>query len=302
MSDTWPPPPPPDDPWNRPPSFEAPHDPGFDSPNRWRRGHPVEPRVLVLSDVIERAFAFYRLHWRALMGFVAILVVPVQFLDEYLNRNYHHALFVGTRTTQSQAGHAAVIALAISAITLFVVQPLVNGGLARAVASFHLGRTPGAGDILDGALPFLGPVLLVMILYALVVLGGLILLVLPGIFFAIRFQFGVPAVVLEKERGTEALRRSWRLTKDNFWRLFGILLIAGILAAIANAIFTIPTVLATHNMGPSGWIIRAVGGSVAAVLTTPFTQLVAVLLYLDLRVRKEDLTGERLAREAGSPS
>src|SRR5207244_3927937 len=74
MSDTWP-----------PPQFEAPDDPRFSSPQRWRRGHPIEPRSMKLSDVIEGAANLYRMHWKALMGFVAILVVPVQFLDESLN-------------------------------------------------------------------------------------------------------------------------------------------------------------------------------------------------------------------------
>jgi len=288
MSDIW------------PPQFEAPDDPSFGPPRGWQRGHPVEPRALTLGDVIERAFTFYRLHWRALMGFVAILVVPVQFLDAYLNRNFPQKLFVGTQTTQSDNSNAVLISLAITGITLFVVQPLVNGGLARAVAWFHLGRTPTAGEILEGALQFLGPVLLVMILYALVVIGGFLLFIIPGIFFAIRFQFAVPAVVLEKERGTEAMRRSWRLTDRNFWRVFGILLVAGLLVAIAAAVITIPTVLSTQHSGSSGWVIRAIGGSVATVVTMPFSQLVTVLLYLDLRVRREGLTLDRLQSEGTS--
>jgi glycerophosphoryl diester phosphodiesterase family protein len=212
---------------------------------------------------------------------------------------FQHNLFIGTKASQTD-NNAALIALAISGITLFVVQPLVTGGLTRAVASFHLGRTPSAGDILDGALPVLGPVLLVMILYALVVIGGFFLLVIPGIFFAIKFQFAVPTVVLEKERGTYAMGRSWRLTDGNFWRVLGIILLTAIMVAIVAVIITLPTVLSTLNMGTSGWVIRAVGGSVAAVLTTPFSQLVTVLLYLDLRARKEGLTLDRLHSEAGS--
>ena len=96
------------------------------------------------------------------------------------------------------------------------------------------------------------------------------------------------------------MRRSWRLTDGNFWRVFGVVLLTAILVAITSAIITIPTDLSTLNTGSSGWFIRAVGGSVAAVLTTPFSQLVTLLLYLDLRVRKEGLTLERLHWEVGS--
>jgi hypothetical protein len=282
-----------------PPQFQGPDDPRFGPPTTWRRGSLIEPRALGLADVLERAFALYRLHWKALMGFVAILVVPVQFLDQYLNRNFQQQVIAGTQTSEADAVGAVVIGLVIAAITLFVVQPLVNGGLARAVAMFHLGRTPTAGDILDGALPFLGSALLVMILYAFVVIGGLLLFVIPGIFFAIRFLFGVPAVVLEKEHGAEALRRSWTLTAGSFWRVFGIVLLVAILVAIASSIVTVPIVLATRNMA-SGWIIRAVAGSIVSVVTMPFSQLVTVLLYFDLRVRKEGLTLDRLHWEAGA--
>src|SRR5439155_14587007 len=125
-----------------PPPFEAPDDPSFGPAHKWRRGHEIEPRALTLSDVIDRAFAFYRMHWKALLGFVAILVVPVQFLDEYLRRNFPSVLTVRTGAQPNPNGHEFLISLAILAITLFFVQPLVIGGLTRAVAAFHLGRSP----------------------------------------------------------------------------------------------------------------------------------------------------------------
>jgi hypothetical protein len=255
---------------------------------------------MTLGDIVDAAIRLYRMHWRALMGFVAILVVPLQFVDEYLRRNYQHVNY-GTTAGQAQLGRAFAIGLVVSLFGLLIVQPLINGGSAFAVGSFHLGRTPNAGDVLEGALPFLGSVLLVIVLYTLVVLGGLILVILPGVYFLVRFHFGVPAVVLEKERGRDALRRSWRLTQGAFWRLFGILLVTGILAGIVAAVFAVPAALAADHSGTSGWVIRAVGGSVGGVLTTPFTQTVVMLLYFDLRVRKEGLTLDRLQWEVGSP-
>ena len=180
------------------------------------------------------------------------------------------------------------------------MQPLIQGGLARAVARFHLGEQPTVGDIAEGGLPLIGPVVWVIFLYTLVVLGGLIALIIPGIFFAIRFSFGVPGVVLDKLRGTEALRRSWRLTEGNFWRVLGIGLVAGLLTGVAAAVIAVPAALIADQMGVSGWFVRAIGLSIATVLTMPFSQMVNVLLYFDLRVRKEGLTLDRLHWEAGA--
>jgi hypothetical protein len=48
------------------------------------------------------------------------------------------------------------------------------------------------------------------------------------------------------------------------------------------------------------WWIRGIGLAIGPLVATPFTQIVTVLLYLDLRVRKEGLTLDRLHSEAGS--
>jgi hypothetical protein len=46
--------------------------------------------------------------------------------------------------------------------------------------------------------------------------------------------------------------------------------------------------------GNTGWLVQAVAAAVATVVTLPYGVLVGVLLYLDLRARKENLTLERL--------
>ena len=66
--------------------------------------------------------------------------------------------------------------------------------------------------------------------------------------------------------------------------------IAGLVAALAgvvNAVITVP-------FGNTGWFVQAVVAAVATVVTLPYGVLVGVLLYLDLRARKEQLTLERL--------
>jgi len=299
MSD-WGTPPPPDDPWGRPPQFEAPHDSRFAPPSGWKRGHTLDIRPMTLSDIFDRAFNLYRLHWKTVMGLVAILVVPLNFLEAFLTRNFPVNSFgqpLSTHLSQTEANNAAIVAFVLGGISFFFVQPLILGGLSRAVAAFHTGRSPTVGEALEDALPFLMSVVLVLLLVTLVVLGGLILLIIPGIFFAIRFGFSVPVVVVEGQRGREAMRRSWRLSDGNFWRVFGIGLVAFLLAGFVSAIVVVPATIAAHNIGPSGWWIRAIGSSVGAVLTPPFPQTVITLLYLDLRARKEGVTPEGLELE-----
>ena len=133
----------------------------------------------------------------------------------------------------------------------------------------------------------LGSVLLVSVLVGLAVIGGLILFIIPGIYIAIRLCVSIEALVVEGRRGTEAMGRSWGLVGGHWWHAFGTLVVAGLLTGIVNAVITAP-------FGATGWVVQGVAAALATVVTLPYGALVGVLLYLDLRARKERLTIETL--------
>ena len=90
------------------------------------------------------------------------------------------------------------------------------------------------------------------IVVGLIVGLGIILLIVPGIIFAIRYMF-VPFIVIEKGlRPFEALRESRRITNGHKWRLFLFSLvlvginILGTLCLLIGLLVTVPvTMLAT---------------------------------------------------------
>jgi hypothetical protein len=271
---------------------------GFTAPPLWERGRPIEIRDPTLTDVFDAAYNLYRLHWRALMGVVALLVVPVEFVAEFLTRNYRHSRVLGTvMAGPSQSGRVAVITGVIGILHLLIVNPLLTGAVARASVGFPLGEQPPAARVLDFGLSKLGPVALVVVLSLLAFAGGLILLVIPGLVFFIRFQFAPSVVMIEDIRGTEAMRRSWRIANGSSWRIAGILIVTGLFLGFISNLLTVPANIWAHSVGHSGWPIRASGRSLATVLTTPFSLLVTVLLYLGLRRRKEGLGLDRLEME-----
>jgi hypothetical protein len=50
----------------------------------------------------------------------------------------------------------------------------------------------------------------------------------------------------------------------------------------------------TLPFGDTGWFVQGLVSAVATTVTMPYGVLVGVLLYLDLRARKEQLTLDRL--------
>ncbi|MCR4305800.1 MAG: hypothetical protein NUV73_01820 [Candidatus Daviesbacteria bacterium] len=85
------------------------------------------------------------------------------------------------------------------------------------------------------------------ILYSLIILGGSILLIIPGIIFGIRFQYYTYFIVDKGLGPIEALKQSWGVTRGRVWNLFifGVLLtllnIAGALLLGIGLLFTVPT-------------------------------------------------------------
>lgn len=168
--------------------------------------------------------------------------------------------------------------------------------------------------------------LLPLIVVLLVVLGlvlaadeqgiwGLLLL-LPAIpvmiFLWIKVQFAVAVTVLERLGPVTSIKRSWTLTRDQWWRIFGITLLASILLGIVSSILTIPaaaiaatTLVSNPDAQTLGlWPTLAVQASslVVITLTSPFGAGVTSLLYIDQRIRKEalDVTLMAAAQDSGT--
>jgi len=96
------------------------------------------------------------------------------------------------------------------------------------------------------------------VLYRLEKNSGLILFVIPGIWIGVRMAVSVEALV-----------------------------VAGLLTGLVNAVITTP-------FNNTSWFVQAIAAAIATVITMPYGVLVGVLLYLDLRARKEQLSLERL--------
>ncbi|MFE6936221.1 hypothetical protein ACFVDT_29790 [Streptomyces sp. NPDC057699] len=131
-----------------------------------------------------------------------------------------------------------------------------------------------------------------------------------------------PAAVVFEGRGpVAALRRSAELVRGDWWRIFGITLLAALMAGAAGYVIQIPfsvlglfpgmigTASLEEDPSPTAVIVAMSGYMVATLLgqlvsqiiSTTFPQLVTGLLYVDRRIRTENL-GPALAEAAGFPA
>ena len=331
-------PPSPDHPGPPPPpgsgGYPPPAPPGGGYPPPPHAPPPVAPppeaqtnrpvlRALNVGEVLDTAVRVYRSQWRTFIAVAAIVLVPLNFLQFFLFRDLYDAF-----TTPGGLGTVAprdlqqmlVVSGVATLITLLLVTPFLTAAMAKAAADSYLGERTGIGETFRFALRRAGPLLWVMVLFGLVIvaiLAPLVALVVaaPGsntvgllavpvmivvIFVGVRLFVSTTVLVVEDERGPRALGRSWRLTSGRFWRLFGALILANLIGGVVARLIVEIFGLAAPSAGSSGWVVDAAGSALAQVVVQPFSTLVAVVLYFDLRVRKEGFDLALLARGLNS--
>jgi hypothetical protein len=213
-----------------------------------------------------------------------VVVVPftlLQYLlgDQVRARGEEAANGVVIETASWAVGVAGLVT-ALAALLSFLV---LTGAITRAVAAEVAGEDPSYRF----GFHRIWSVLLVSVLVGLATVGGLILLVIPGIFIGVRLVVSIEALVVEGRRGTQAMGRSWELVGGHWWHAFGTLVVAWLIIGVVESVITLP-------FGDTGWFLQGLVSAVATTVTMPYGVLVGVLLYLDLRARKENPTLEAL--------
>jgi hypothetical protein len=274
-------------------------------------GGAALPRPMGIGEILSTAFQLYRRHWRTLLAIAAVVVVPltlVQYLLGDLVRTQRKVTTTDGVVEVTPTWSAGLAGL-VAALAGLLMGLVLTGAITRAVAAEVAGQDPSLEQSYRFGFVRLGPVLLVSVLVGLAVLGALILLavgfaigfrpqtdflgllgalaVIPGIYLGVRLAVSIQALVVEGRRGTEAMGRSWGLVGGHWWHAFGALVVAWLITGVVNAVITAP-------FGATGWFAQGVAAAVATTVTLPYGVLVGVLLYLELRARKENLTLEAL--------
>jgi hypothetical protein len=338
-----------------PASWGAPAAPGPPPWERPGYGKPptgiVPLRPLSVGEILDGAFQAVRSNARTMIGTAAAVIAAVTVLSIVpeallLNRlRDNPALTGGTASLDDQidliggVGESRIVSVVLTFIAVTMLSALLIVPVSEAV----LGRRMDAGAMWRRARGRLLAALGLALLIGLVTVLAVVVLLLPGILTLVagsndvgavlliagvagaivvlfllltRWSLAAPALMLENASVTTAMRRSWRIVRGSTWRVFGILLLAGIIVNIGQAVITVPVGLlaalpAAGQASPyeslpitfAQLLISGVGSIVAGAIFYPFSAAVSALLYIDLRMRREGLD-VRLAQAAaeGTPA
>ncbi|MER7479357.1 glycerophosphoryl diester phosphodiesterase membrane domain-containing protein [Streptomyces sp. NPDC126510] len=308
-------------------------------------------RPLGVGEILDGAVSTMRTYWRTVLGIsltVAVLteVIVVLFQGLVLDDTSTEALndpsadLSELSRAMGDAMLSSTVVFVISLVGTVIATALLTTVTSRAV----LGKPVALGEAWRDARPqvlkLFGLICLLLLITAGVVTVGTLPGILVGVavnggagvgltvlgvigagivalWLMIRFSLASPALMLEKQGIKKAMSRSAKLVQGTWWRIFGIQLLATLIASVVASIIVIPFTLlaaALSGDGLTGWldtgagglgwtflIISGIGSVIGSMITFPITAGVTVLLYIDQRIRREALDLE-LARAAGVQS
>ncbi|MGI8847260.1 MAG: glycerophosphoryl diester phosphodiesterase membrane domain-containing protein [Candidatus Dormibacteria bacterium] len=273
-------------------------------------------RGRTFGELLDGSFATYRRGFVVFFVCIAAVAVPYRLLT--IGQSIDAFRIVGGAGSGSAARglDSSLLTLLVSLMYSILVLPFGAAAVVRGVADTYMEREMSLGGCLRALRRRVAAVALLNLLSGLIIvvpLGLLILLALNGAADLVglleivgfgyyvtvfpRLQLALAVVILENASATEALRRSWQLSRGSYWRIVGLIVVIGIGEFLAGSIILIGFALFTGGVGSIA--AATIAASATALISIFFAALPGVamtLLYHDVRIRREGWDIEMLAQ------
>ncbi len=122
-------------------------------------------------------------------------------------------------------------------------------------------------------------ILWVAVLVSFITIGGFLLFVIPGVIFTVWFMFSLVALLVENNRGMEALLKSREYVRNYFWPVFGRYLLFVLISLVVVGVISGLVELFVGDVV----IVAAFAEALLALVLIPFGVVFQVLLYENLK-------------------
>jgi len=239
---------------------------------------------------------------------VLVVVVPLELVGALVSISVADSTIYDPLTNDfdEQVLWGKIAAVLVAAGLTLLAQTIATGVCFKAVADAYLGRAASWRRSVGEIVRRLHSIIWISFLGSFLAALALLACIAPGIWLYFAWAVAVPVLLMEGTKGRRALGRSFRLVKGFWWRTFAILILGSILAGIIQSAVTAAFLAVTFSTDSEVVSVFAsfLASVLAGAITTPFVAAVTIVLYIDLRVRKEGfdlaLLAARLGR-AGEP-
>lgn len=236
----------------------------------------TELRPSTLADIIRGVFDIFRKYFPALVTIVAIPHICIFIIGRAIGMDLESGEF------------GSPILVPFYAAFTILAYMLMQCALILGVAESTLGREVNIKRSFSFAFDRLWTVVLASLMVAVaVMLMAVTVIGIPlAIYFGIRWSFAIPVIMLEGLGAREAISRSSDLVRGTWWRVFGIIIVLAVIAAVISGLLNLIL-----------FFVPEVRGTVANIISSPLTMIGTILLYFDLRLRAGEYTIEMLEAE-----
>src|SRR3989338_2035589 len=233
--------------------------------------------MISFSNLLKKTLAAYFANFKAIMPLLAVFVIWQIIINLFS---------ADIKTAISILPYVAAFSLIVAAFTQLL--------LCQTFGDIFNGKTLSASTAYKESLKRFPLFVILLILLAVMVIGGLFLALVPGIIFATWFIFLAPVLMIENTNISSTFKRSKYLVSGNFFQvlwqtaLVSVLIIFIVnmatqgLAAVAKLIppgVALPYVLTLSN----------IVGAFLGAFTSPIMVGFLVALYFELRKLKKEI-------------
>jgi hypothetical protein len=234
---------------------------------------------ITVGHIIAQSIDLYKKHWKKYLQYVVLTLAPFLILVIVPN-----GFIEAIRPSQFTFAGVGVL-FACLFIIAWICSTWFSISFLKDIADTYQTQTSlPIKEQLIASKPLLLPAIIASILVGLSVLGGFILLIIPGVIFSIWFAFSIHAVAIDGHGSTDALRTSKALIQGRWWHVMWLLAVPaflfGISAWVLQYLFLMPGEFANNQF------ITGVGefiGGLVSIVIAPLTTAAPTILYLELK-------------------
>lgn len=215
----------------------------------------------MVATFLKDCFRFYGQNFRYFIAILLPIIIPLQ-IGDFLIQQF----WVTDPTSMTQQLPSLMLSL--------TVYPIYQGALILGISQLLAGQSPAVSDLWKQGMGFWFGILAVNAIFFTAVFIGTLLLIIPGIYLAVRLVLAEQNVVLNMENPIDAIKSSWEDTSDQFWNIFLGSLLLGALAIL----ITTPLTLLVSNTGALSNVLIVIPSLVQTMLYPLF-----VIYYLRIR-------------------
>ena len=278
---------------------------------------PLRLRPLEIGDLLDETFRMYRRHFLLFAGISVICAIPsaglvglfLGWASIVLQQSSSSTTVNGPFDLTTAAGILGIAAAAL--VMNLLILPFSHAAVTFAACESALGRPVTPGGVFRGVLRRYFPLLGYFLLFnSFTAYLALLLCIAPFALWLWGFVLWIavaPAMFIENTGLGAAIGRSRQLVQGRWWRTFLVLFLAfvvyEVVAVALGAFLQLAQYLLTIFVSPFvAASITAASSVLISALVAPIIQIVVVLIYFDLRVRREALDLFQIAYRIAAPA